>query len=70
MVVAVRYPPTGDFKEQWEAVRKHCRRLLPHLMDSGGFFIAVFEKTGELSCGAQDFLEASRTYLRPIVSYV
>lgn len=38
------FAPFGEAAKLWEPVRIHCRRLLPHLMDTGGFFVATFEK--------------------------
>ena len=57
-LLSTMYPPSADFKEQWEEVRRHCRRLLPHLMDTGGFFIATFEKRADLAPSAKARREA------------
>lgn len=57
-LLSTMYPPTGDFKDQWESVRRHCRRMLPHLMDTGGFFVATFEKRADLAPSAKARREA------------
>merc|ERR1719324_563170 len=46
------FPPTGN-TEVLNAVRDHCRRMLPHLMDTGGFFVAILEKRAELKPSAR-----------------
>ncbi|CAK9059685.1 unnamed protein product [Durusdinium trenchii] len=63
-LLSTMYPPTGDFKEQWEQVRRYCRRLLPHLMDTGGFFIATFEKRADLAPSAKARREEKRAQLK------
>ena len=40
------FPPTEDEKREFHLER--CMRFLPHLMDTGGFFVAVLEKTKPL----------------------
>lgn len=57
-LLSTMYPPTGDFKDQWESVRRNCRRMLPHLMDTGGFFVATFEKRAHLAPSAKARREA------------
>eukprot|EP00931_Biecheleriopsis_adriatica_P115415 TRINITY_DN91204_c0_g1_i1.p1 TRINITY_DN91204_c0_g1~~TRINITY_DN91204_c0_g1_i1.p1 ORF type:complete len:765 (+),score=197.01 TRINITY_DN91204_c0_g1_i1:34-2328(+) len=57
-LLASMFPPYGDFATTWEGVRENCRRLLPHLMDTGGFFIAAFEKRSELPPSAKARREA------------
>jgi len=48
------FPPTGEGSAEIRAsVRKNCRRLLPHLMDTGGFFVAAFEKVAEFKPSAK-----------------
>lgn len=61
---ASMFPPFGDFAERWEAVRGNCRRLLPHLMDTGGFFVAAFEKRAELAPSAKARKEARSAQLK------
>eukprot|EP00930_Biecheleria_cincta_P094103 TRINITY_DN848_c0_g1_i1.p1 TRINITY_DN848_c0_g1~~TRINITY_DN848_c0_g1_i1.p1 ORF type:complete len:820 (+),score=208.92 TRINITY_DN848_c0_g1_i1:48-2462(+) len=57
-LLASMFPPYGDFAKTWETARGHCRRLLPHLENTGGFFIAVFEKRAELPPSAKARREA------------
>ncbi|OLQ03745.1 hypothetical protein AK812_SmicGene13263 [Symbiodinium microadriaticum] len=61
---ASMFPPFGDFAGRWEAVRGNCRRLLPHLMDTGGFFVAAFEKRAELAPSAKARKEARSAQLK------
>lgn len=45
------FPPLPGDDEDEVRIRdslRHCRRCLPHLMDTGGFFVAVFEKRADL----------------------
>jgi 16S rRNA C967 or C1407 C5-methylase (RsmB/RsmF family) len=46
-VAASMFVPTGDQAETVIAQLHHCRRFLPHRMNTGGFFCAVFRKTAE-----------------------
>ncbi len=41
------FPPTEEVANELHLER--CMRVYPHLMDTGGFFIAVIEKTKELT---------------------
>ncbi|CAK0825095.1 unnamed protein product, partial [Prorocentrum cordatum] len=52
------FPPAGEGTEGIGAALKNCRRLLPHLMDTGGFFVAVLEKRKELRASARVRREA------------
>jgi len=56
------FPPSTDGvgAEIRAALRESCRRLLPHLMDTGGFFVAVFEKLHELPPSAKARREARK----------
>jgi len=49
------FPPVaGEANDAIRAsVRDHCCRLLPHLMDTGGFFVAAFEKRAPLKLSAK-----------------
>jgi len=48
------FPPTGEGSEEILAsVKQHCRRFLPHLMDTGGFFAAILEKRSDLKPSAK-----------------
>ncbi|KAF4531925.1 hypothetical protein B566_EDAN000954 [Ephemera danica] len=40
------FPPTPDKAAEFHL--KRCVRILPHMQDTGGFFVAVFEKHGPL----------------------
>ncbi|KAI8982274.1 S-adenosyl-L-methionine-dependent methyltransferase [Mycotypha africana] len=41
------FPPTAE--EAKEMHLERCLRIYPHLQDTGGFFVAVFEKVGPLT---------------------
>lgn len=41
------FPPTAEELE-WMHLER-CLRILPHLQNTGGFFVAVFRKTGPVS---------------------
>ena len=37
---------------------EHCVRVWPHFQGTGGFFVAVFERVAECTCGKTDHLDA------------
>eukprot|EP00918_Siedleckia_nematoides_P065951 GHVU01143434.1.p1 GENE.GHVU01143434.1~~GHVU01143434.1.p1 ORF type:complete len:849 (+),score=142.06 GHVU01143434.1:201-2747(+) len=41
-----QFPPAADVVEKLDLDR--CIRILPHLQNTGGFFVAIMEKTGRL----------------------
>lgn len=45
-IVTSMFPPTEHEKENFHLDR--CLRVLPHLQNTGGFFVAVLRKTGSL----------------------
>eukprot|EP00928_Gymnodinium_smaydae_P070626 TRINITY_DN54427_c0_g1_i1.p1 TRINITY_DN54427_c0_g1~~TRINITY_DN54427_c0_g1_i1.p1 ORF type:complete len:755 (-),score=65.29 TRINITY_DN54427_c0_g1_i1:32-2296(-) len=46
------FPPApGEEATAWSQVCGCCRRFLPHIVGSGGFFVAVFEKVAECTQG-------------------
>ena len=47
MVKGMWYSPPEDENERIPT--EHAIRIYPHLQDTGGFFVAVFEKLGEIS---------------------
>lgn len=63
-LMSTMFPPCQGLDpaaaERWATERQHCRRMLPHLMDTGGFFIAVFEKRSTLPPSAKARREARR----------
>jgi 16S rRNA C967 or C1407 C5-methylase (RsmB/RsmF family) len=46
-VAASMFVPTGERAEAVLAQLHRCRRFLPHRMNTGGFFCAIFRKTAE-----------------------
>lgn len=43
-ICASMFPGSAPEEAELRAQLRHCMRVLPHLQDSGGFFVAVFEK--------------------------
>lgn len=56
------FPPSESATPEGAAIcaslEAHCFRMLPHLMDTGGFFIVAFEKRSELPPSAKARREA------------
>lgn len=48
LIKASMFPPSTEAdKAAWTRASSHCRRFLPHVVGSGGFFVAAFEKLGD-----------------------
>eukprot|EP00418_Pyrodinium_bahamense_P003566 CAMPEP_0179018262 /NCGR_PEP_ID=MMETSP0796-20121207/4262_1 /TAXON_ID=73915 /ORGANISM="Pyrodinium bahamense, Strain pbaha01" /LENGTH=813 /DNA_ID=CAMNT_0020714013 /DNA_START=65 /DNA_END=2506 /DNA_ORIENTATION=- len=59
------FPPFGEGTDGISVqLQEGCRRFLPHLMDTGGFFVATFEKRAELPPSAKARREARAEALR------
>jgi len=64
-LLASMFPPVGEGAAGiGSSVQKHCRRFLPHLMDTGGFFVAVLEKRAELRPSAKARREDKRVQIQ------
>jgi len=64
-LLASMFPPVGEGSAGiGTQVQKHCRRFLPHLMDTGGFFVCVLEKRAELKPSAKARREDKRVQIQ------
>lgn len=56
-------PKTEEGMAVAASINQHCRRMLPHLMDTGGFFVVAFEKIAECKPSARARREGKRTQI-------
>eukprot|EP00929_Paragymnodinium_shiwhaense_P032882 TRINITY_DN18166_c0_g1_i1.p1 TRINITY_DN18166_c0_g1~~TRINITY_DN18166_c0_g1_i1.p1 ORF type:complete len:781 (-),score=273.46 TRINITY_DN18166_c0_g1_i1:262-2604(-) len=54
----------AEFDDIRKQIREGCNRCLPHLMDTGGFFVTIFEKVKELKPSAKARRLAARAEIK------
>ena len=55
------YPPTKEEAERFHLER--CMRFFPQLQNTGGFFVAVLEKIGDLECDFEDEKQKKKSFI-------
>ena len=56
------YPPTKEEAERFHLER--CMRFFPQLQNTGGFFVAVLEKIGDLECDFEDEKQKKKSFMK------